>query len=118
MTGPLLAKRGLSRTSRNTGPRPQFEDKSKNIAWAHWAYAEQETVDFFDRDDGIQALGTKSPDQPMRPGKQAGSWENLIIFAGTQTLIASFDVAQVGRQSDRWRTLSPETNIWATSSSW
>jgi transposase len=41
---------------------------------------------------GIQALERKAPDQPMRPGKiQRREFE--YIRHGTQTLIASFDVA-------------------------
>ena len=42
---------------------------------------------------GIQALERKSPDQPMRPGKRERR-EFEYIRHGTQTLIASFDVAQ------------------------
>lgn len=42
---------------------------------------------------GIQALERKAPDLPMRPGKiQRREFE--YIRHGTQTLIASFDVAQ------------------------
>ena len=42
---------------------------------------------------GIQALERTAPDQPMRPGKlQRREFE--YIRHGTQTLIASFDVAQ------------------------
>jgi DDE superfamily endonuclease len=41
---------------------------------------------------GIQALERKSPDQPMRPGKRERR-EFEYIRHGTQTLIASFDVA-------------------------
>lgn len=41
---------------------------------------------------GIQALERKAPDLPMRPGKiQRREFE--YIRHGTQTLIASFDVA-------------------------
>jgi len=42
---------------------------------------------------GIQALERKSPDQPMRPGKRERR-EFEYIRHGTQTLIASFDLAQ------------------------
>ena len=42
---------------------------------------------------GIQALERKSPDKPMRPG-QRECREFEYIRHGTQTLIASFDVAQ------------------------
>ncbi len=42
---------------------------------------------------GIQALERKSADQPMRPGKRERR-EFEYIRHGTQTLIASFDVAQ------------------------
>lgn len=42
---------------------------------------------------GIQALERKAPDQPMRPG-QLQRREFEYIRHGTQTLIASFDVAQ------------------------
>lgn len=41
---------------------------------------------------GIQALERKSPEQPMRPGKRERR-EFEYIRQGTQTLIASFDVA-------------------------
>ncbi len=41
---------------------------------------------------GIQALERKEPDQPMRPGKRERR-EFEYIRHGTQTLIASFDVA-------------------------
>lgn len=41
---------------------------------------------------GIQALERKEPDQPMRPGKRERK-EFEYIRHGTQTLIASFDVA-------------------------
>lgn len=41
---------------------------------------------------GIQALESKFPDQPMRPGKRERK-EFEYIRHGTQTLIASFDVA-------------------------
>jgi putative transposase len=41
---------------------------------------------------GIQALERKKPDQPMRPGKRQRQ-EFEYIRHGTQTLIASFDVA-------------------------
>ena len=41
----------------------------------------------------IQALERKCPDQPMRPGKRERR-EFEYIRHGTQTLIASFDVAQ------------------------
>uniref|UniRef100_UPI0025B2FE95 transposase n=1 Tax=Trichocoleus desertorum TaxID=1481672 RepID=UPI0025B2FE95 len=42
---------------------------------------------------GIQALERKSADQPIRPGKRERR-EFEYIRHGTQTLIASFDVAQ------------------------
>ncbi len=42
---------------------------------------------------GIQALERKAPDLPMRPGKIRRR-EFEYIRHGTQTLIASFDVAQ------------------------
>ncbi|WP_205879184.1 transposase [Leptolyngbya sp. BC1307] len=42
---------------------------------------------------GIQALERKAPDLPMRPGK-IHRREFEYIRHGTQTLIASFDVAQ------------------------
>ncbi|WNN90632.1 transposase [Gloeocapsopsis dulcis] len=42
---------------------------------------------------GIQALERKFPDHPMRPGKRERR-EFEYIRHGTQTLIASFDVAQ------------------------
>ncbi len=42
---------------------------------------------------GIQALERKAPTQPMRPGKRERR-EFEYIRHGTQTLIASFDVAQ------------------------
>jgi putative transposase len=42
---------------------------------------------------GIQALERKAADQPMRPGKRERR-EFEYIRHGTQTLIASFDVAQ------------------------
>ena len=42
---------------------------------------------------GIQALQRQSPDKPVRPGKRARR-EFEYIRHGTQTLIASFDVAQ------------------------
>ena len=41
---------------------------------------------------GIQALERKVADQPMRPGKRERQ-EFEYIRHGTQTLIASFDVA-------------------------
>jgi putative transposase len=41
---------------------------------------------------GIQALERKFPTQPMRPGKPERQ-EFEYIRHGTQTLIASFDVA-------------------------
>ena len=41
---------------------------------------------------GIQALERKAPTQPMRPGKRERR-EFEYIRHGTQTLIASFDVA-------------------------
>ncbi len=41
---------------------------------------------------GIQALGRKVADLPMRPGKRERHWFEYIRH-GTQTLIASFDVA-------------------------
>jgi DDE superfamily endonuclease len=42
---------------------------------------------------GIQALERQSPDKPMRPGKRERR-EFEYIRHGTQTLIASFNVAQ------------------------
>ena len=42
---------------------------------------------------GIQAIERKSPDLSMRPGKRERR-EFEYIRHGTQTLIASFDVAQ------------------------
>ncbi len=42
---------------------------------------------------GIQALERKAADQPMRPGKREQR-EFEYRRHGTQTLIASFDVAQ------------------------
>ncbi len=41
---------------------------------------------------GIQALERKFPNQPLRPGKRERQ-EFEYIRHGTQTLIASFDVA-------------------------
>jgi putative transposase len=41
---------------------------------------------------GIQALERKFPNQPMRPGKRERQ-EFEYIRHGTQTLIASFDIA-------------------------
>ncbi len=42
--------------------------------------------------DSLEALERKFPDQPMRPGKRERQ-EFEYIRHGTQTLIASFDVA-------------------------
>jgi DDE superfamily endonuclease len=48
---------------------------------------------FLEMSTGIQAIERKSPDPMMRPGKRERR-EFEYIRHGTQTLIASFDVAQ------------------------
>jgi transposase len=78
-------------------PDPNFDEKVSDICTTYLnAPAAQQTGErtiCLDEMTGIQALERKAPDLPMRPGKIARR-EFEYIRHGTQTLIASFDVAQ------------------------
>jgi len=80
-------------------PDPQFDEKVKDICELYLSAIERvqqgERTISMDEMTGIQALERKSKDQPMRPGKRERR-EVEYIRHGTQTLIASFDVA-IGR---------------------
>ncbi|WP_339375065.1 transposase [Stenomitos frigidus] len=78
-------------------PDPQFDATVKDICAVYLktierAKAGERTVSL-DEMTGIQALERQAPDKPMRPGKRERR-EFEYIRHGTQTLIASFDVAQ------------------------
>jgi len=73
-----------------------FDEKVKSITETYLSAIERaelgERTISLDEMTGIQALERKSPDLPMQPGKiQRREFE--YIRHGTQTLIASFDVA-------------------------
>ena len=77
-------------------PDPKFDAKVSDICVAYLSANERVTLGertvCLDEMTGIQALERKAPDLPMRPGKiQRREFE--YIRHGTQTLIASFDVA-------------------------
>jgi soluble cytochrome b562 len=77
-------------------PDPKFEEKVKDICNTYQLAQERalkgEHTISIDEMTGIQALERAGKDLPMRPGKvQAREFE--YIRHGTQTLIASFDVA-------------------------
>jgi hypothetical protein len=78
-------------------PDPAFDDKVKGICQVYLNAQERAAVGArtisLDEMTGIQALERKAKDLPMRPGKiQRREFE--YIRHGTQTLIASFDVAR------------------------
>ncbi len=77
-------------------PDPQFDEKVKDICEVYLSAIERagqgERTISIDEMTGIQALERKSPDLPLRPGKRERR-EFEYIRHGTQTLIASFDVA-------------------------
>lgn len=93
-------------------PRPGFDHKVKDICEVYLSAQERTAVGertiSIDEMTGIQALERQVPDLPMRPGKSQRR-EFEYIRHGTQTLIASFDVAR-GRVVDpslgNTRTLS------------
>ena len=78
-------------------PDPQFNEKVQDICDCYLNAIERdeqrERTISIDEMTGIQALERKFPDQPMRPGKRERQ-EFEYIRHGTQTLIASFDVAR------------------------
>ncbi|MEG4235917.1 transposase [Microcoleus sp. Pol11C3] len=78
-------------------PDPEFDEKVNDICEIYLSAIERaergERTISIDEMTGIQALERKAPDQPMRPG-QLQRREFEYIRHGTQTLIASFDVAQ------------------------
>ena len=78
-------------------PDPEFDAKVKDICEVYLSAIERaeqgERTISIDEMTGIQALERKTPDLPMRPGKRERR-EFEYIRHGTQTLIASFDVAQ------------------------
>jgi DDE superfamily endonuclease len=77
-------------------PDPQFDEKVKDICDTYLSAIERaewgEKTISLDEMTGIQAKERQQPDQPMRPGKRERK-EFEYIRHGTQTLIASFDVA-------------------------
>lgn len=77
-------------------PDPQFDEKVKDICAVYLSAIERakrgERTISIDEMTGIQALERKFPQQLMRPGKRERQ-EFEYIRHGTQTLIASFDVA-------------------------
>jgi putative transposase len=77
-------------------PDSQFDEKVKDICQVYLSAIERaqqgEQTISIDEMTGIQALERKSADQPMRPGKRERR-EFEYIRHGTQTLIASFNVA-------------------------
>jgi transposase len=81
----------------NPPPDPQFDEKVKDICEVYLSAIERaqegERTVSLDEMTGIQALERKSPTQPMRPGQRERR-EFEYIRHGTQTLIASFDIAQ------------------------
>jgi hypothetical protein len=78
-------------------PDPQFDTKVTGICEVYLSAIERaqrgERTISTDEMTGIQALERAAPTQPMRPGKRERQ-EFEYIRHGTQTLIASFDVAQ------------------------
>ncbi|MGD2180820.1 helix-turn-helix domain-containing protein [Lusitaniella coriacea] len=78
-------------------PDPELEEKVKGICQIYLnaqqrAEVGERTISI-DEMTGIQALERKAPNLPMRPGKPERQ-EFEYIRHGTQTLIASFDVAR------------------------
>lgn len=80
----------------NPPPDPQFDEKVSDICQTYESAIERaeqgEQTISIDEMTGIQALERKAPTKPMRPGKPEKR-EFEYIRHGTQTLIASFDVA-------------------------
>lgn len=78
-------------------PDSAFDDKVKELCEVYLTAIERadagERTVSIDEMTGIQAKERVFPDQPMRPGKRERQ-EFEYIRHGTQTLIASFDVAQ------------------------
>ena len=78
-------------------PDPKFDEKVKDICDTYLSAIERaergEQTISIDEMTGIQALERKFANQPMRPGKRERQ-EFEYIRHGTQTLIASFDVAR------------------------
>lgn len=78
-------------------PDSQFDEKVKDICALYLNAIERmnqaERTVSLDEMTGIQALERKAATKPMRPGKRERQ-EFEYIRHGTQTLIASFDVAQ------------------------
>ena len=77
-------------------PDPEFDEKVRDICEVYLSAIEraergEQTVSM-DEMTGIQALERKFADHPMRPGKRERQ-EFEYIRHGTQTLIASFNVA-------------------------
>jgi hypothetical protein len=77
-------------------PDPQFDEKVKDICDLYLSAIERaergERTLSMDEMTGIQALERCAPDQAMRPGQRERQ-EFEYSRHGTQTLIASFDVA-------------------------
>ena len=78
-------------------PDSKLDEKVKDICDTYLSAIERaergEQTISMDEMTGIQAKERKEPDQPMRPGKRERN-EFEYIRHGTQTLIASFDVAR------------------------
>lgn len=78
-------------------PDPEFDAKVNDICAVYLSAIERagagERTVSLDEMTGIQALERKATDKPMRPGKRERR-EVEYTRHGTQTLIASFDVAQ------------------------
>ena len=83
---------------------PQFDEKVQDICECYLNAIERgiqrERTISMDEMTGIQALERKFPEQPMRPGKRERQ-EFEYIRHGTQTLIASFDVASGHTRSSK-----------------
>lgn len=77
-------------------PDPAFDDKVSDICQTYLNASERanlgERTLSLDEMSGIQALERKAKNLPMRPGRRERQ-EFEYIRHGTQTLIASFDVA-------------------------
>jgi hypothetical protein len=77
-------------------PEPQFDEKVTDICDLYLSAIERaergERTLSMDEMTGIQALERCAPDQAMRPGQRERQ-EFEYSRHGTQTLIASFDVA-------------------------
>lgn len=99
MLGAYWKKRASNPISQVTGsipPDPAFDDKVQDLCQTYLSAPARtalgERVLSLDAMTGIQALERQAPDLPMRPGKIRRR-EFEYIRHGTQTLIASFDVA-------------------------